>query len=100
MFPPGLFGGMVAFEVKGAGREGIFRVMNALKMIVPATSLGDVHSMILYPAMASHRDLAPKHRARLGIQDNLLRMSAGIEAFEDIAADLDQALCTVREAAA
>ena len=66
--------------------------MNSLKMIVPATSLGDVQTMVLYPAMASHRDLSPKHRARLGIHDNLLRLSTGIEAVEDIIADLDQAL--------
>jgi cystathionine beta-lyase/cystathionine gamma-synthase len=42
--------------------------------------------------MASHRDLSPKHRERLGILDNLLRISTGIEAIEDIIADLDQAL--------
>jgi cystathionine gamma-synthase len=60
--------------------------------VVRATSLGDVHSMILYPAMASHRDLSPKHRERLGIRDNLVRLSIGIEAHEDIVADLEQAL--------
>ncbi|MEP6716637.1 MAG: aminotransferase class I/II-fold pyridoxal phosphate-dependent enzyme [Terriglobia bacterium] len=96
IFAPGLYGGMVSFEVKEAGREEIFRVMNALKMIVPATSLGDVHSIILYPAMSSHRELAPKHRARLGINDNLLRLSVGIEDSTDIIADLDQALTTSR----
>ena len=92
LFPPNLYGAILSFEVKGADREGIFRVMNSLKMIVPATSLGDVQTMVLYPAMASHRDLSPKHRARLGIHDNLLRLSTGIEAVEDIIADLDQAL--------
>jgi cystathionine gamma-synthase/methionine-gamma-lyase len=92
LFEDGLFGGMVSFELKGAGREQVFRMMNALRMVVPATSLGDVHSMMLYPAMASHRDIAPKHRARLGIHDNLVRLSVGIEAVEDIVADLDQAL--------
>ena len=92
LFAGDLFGGIVSFEVRGADRERIFRMMNALKMVVPATSLGDVHSMMLYPAMASHRDIAPKHRARLGIYDNLVRFSAGIEAVEDIIADLDQAL--------
>jgi cystathionine gamma-synthase/methionine-gamma-lyase len=92
LFAPGLFGGMVSFEVKDADREKIFHLMNSLKMIVPATSLGDVHSMMLYPAMSSHRELAPKHRARLGINDNLVRLSVGIEAVEDIIADLDQAL--------
>ena len=92
LFAEGLFGGMVSFEIRGANQERIFRTMNALRMIVPATSLGDVHSMMLYPAMASHRDIAPKHRARLGIHDNLVRLSVGIEAVEDIIADLDQAL--------
>ena len=42
--------------------------------------------------MSSHRELSPKHRARLGIHDNLLRLSVGIEAVEDIISDLDQAL--------
>ena len=92
IFAPGLYGGMVSFEVKGADRNGIFRMMNALKMIVPGTSLGDVHSMMLYPAISSHRELSPKHRERLGIRDNLVRLSVGIEAAEDIIADLDQAL--------
>jgi cystathionine beta-lyase/cystathionine gamma-synthase len=92
LFAPGLYGAILSFEVKGADRDRIFRVMNSLKMIVSATSLGDVQTMVLYPAMASHRDLSPKHRARLGIHDNLLRLSAGIEAVDDIIADLDQAL--------
>jgi cystathionine gamma-synthase/methionine-gamma-lyase len=92
LFPPNRFGGLVAFELKGAGRTEVFRFMEKLKIVVRATSLGDVHSMILYPAMASHRDLSPKHRERLGIRDNLVRVSIGIEAPEDIVADLDQAL--------
>jgi len=92
VFAPGLYGGMVSFEVKGADRAAIFQFMNALRMIVPGTSLGDVHSLMLYPAMASHRDLSPKHRERLGIRDNLVRLSVGIEDTEDITADLDRAL--------
>jgi cystathionine gamma-synthase/methionine-gamma-lyase len=91
LFPANKFSSLVAFEIKGADRARIFRFMEKLEMIVRATSLGDVHSLILYPAMASHRDLSPKHRERLGIHDNLLRMSIGIEAIEDILADLDQA---------
>jgi len=92
LLPAGIYGAMVSFEVKGADRAGIFRLMNALQMVVPATSLGDVHTMMLYPAMASHRELSPKHRERLGIRDNLVRLSVGIEAAEDIIADLDRAL--------
>ncbi len=92
LFPAGLYGAIVTFELKGAGREGVFRFMNALKMVVPATSLGDVHTMTLYPAMSSHREISPKQRARMGIGDNLVRLSVGIEAVEDILADLEQAL--------
>jgi len=92
LFPSNLFGAMVSFELKDAGRDEIFRFMDGLKMIVRATSLGDVHSMMLYPVMSSHRELSPKHRERMGIRDNLVRLSVGIEAVEDIIADLDQAL--------
>jgi cystathionine gamma-synthase/methionine-gamma-lyase len=92
LFPKNLYGAMISFELKGAGRAEVFRFMDRLKMIVRATSLGDVHTMTLYPAMASHRDLSPKRRKRLGIGDNLVRLSIGIEAPEDIIEDLDQAL--------
>jgi cystathionine gamma-synthase/methionine-gamma-lyase len=91
LFPKNLYGAMIAFELKGAGKPEVFRFMENLKMIVRATSLGDVHTMMLYPAMASHRDLSPKQRAKLGIGDNLVRLSTGIEAPEDIIADLEQA---------
>jgi cystathionine gamma-synthase/methionine-gamma-lyase len=92
LFAPGLYGGMVSFEIKGAGREEIFRFMNRLKLVIPATSLGDVHSIILYPVQSSHRDVPPAQRERIGIRDNLVRLSVGIEAAEDILADLEQAL--------
>jgi cystathionine gamma-synthase/methionine-gamma-lyase len=92
VFPTNLYGAMVSFEVRDAGRAEIFRLMDNLKMIVRGTSLGDVHTMMLYPSMSSHREISPKHRARMGIQDTLLRLSVGIEAAEDIIADLEQAL--------
>jgi cystathionine beta-lyase/cystathionine gamma-synthase len=92
LLPPGLYGAMVSFELKGAGRQEVFRFMNALRMIVRATSLGDVHSMMLYPVMSSHREISPRHRERMGIRDNLVRLSVGIEAVEDIIEDLEQAL--------
>jgi cystathionine gamma-synthase/methionine-gamma-lyase len=93
LFPAGVYGAVVSFELKGiAGKDGVFRFMKALQMIVPATSVGDVHTMMLYPVISSHRDLSPKHRERLGIKDNLVRLSVGIESVEDITADLDRAL--------
>ena len=91
LLPANLYGAMLSFELKDAGRDEVFRFMDSLKMIVRATSLGDVHTMILYPAISSHRDLAPKQRERLGIRENLLRLSIGIEAADDIIADLEQA---------
>ncbi|MBI3281447.1 MAG: PLP-dependent transferase [Acidobacteria bacterium] len=92
LFAPDLFGAIVSFELKDAGKEEIFAFMDRLRMVVRATSLGDVHSMILYPAMSSHRELSPKQRERMGIRENLLRLSTGIEAPEDIVADIEQAL--------
>jgi cystathionine beta-lyase/cystathionine gamma-synthase len=92
LLPPDLYGAMVTIELKGAGKAEVFAFMEKLKMIVCATSLGDVHTMMLYPSMSSHRDISPKHRERGGIRDNLVRISTGIEAIEDIVADLDQAL--------
>ncbi len=92
LFPPNLYGAIVSFEVKNAGREEVFALMNRLKLIVPATSLGDVHSMMLYPVMSSHREISLKHRERMGIRDSLVRLSVGIEAPEDIIEDLEQAL--------
>jgi cystathionine gamma-synthase/methionine-gamma-lyase len=91
-FPQGQFGAIVSFELKGAGQPDIFRFMDALKLVVRGTSLGDVHSLMLYPVMSSHREISPKHRERMGIRENLLRLSVGIEAVDDLIADLDQAL--------
>lgn len=92
LMPAGQTGAMVAFEIRDADRERVFEFMNRLRMIVPATSLGDVHSMVLYPPMSSHRDLAPKQRERMGIRDSLVRLSVGIEDAADIIEDLRQAL--------
>jgi cystathionine beta-lyase/cystathionine gamma-synthase len=99
LLPDGLYGAIVSFELKDATRTEVFRFMNALRLVVPATSLGDVHSMMLYPAMSSHRELSPKHRERMGIRDGLVRLSVGIEAVDDILADLEQALVALPETA-
>ena len=91
LFPKDLYGAMVSFELKDAAKPDVFAWMDRLKMIVRGTSLGDVHTMVLYPVMASHRDISPKQRERMGIGENLLRLSVGIEDFDDIAADLSAA---------
>lgn len=95
LFAQGLFGAILSFEIRNASRDDILAFMDRLKMIVPGTSLGDVHSLLLYPVMASHRNVSPKMRERVGIRDNLVRLAAGIEAPDDIIGDLDAALSSV-----
>ncbi len=92
LLPKGLYGAIVSFELKDAGRDEVFHFMDALRLVVCGTSLGDVHSLLLYPAIASHRDLSPKQRERQGISDGLVRLCCGIENVDDIIADLGQAL--------
>ncbi len=91
----GLFGAMISFELQQGTREEVFRFMEALKLVLPATTLGDVYSLVLYPAMSSHRALDAETRRKIGIGDGLVRLSVGIEDVEDIIADLDQALARV-----
>ncbi len=92
IFRDDLYGAIVSFEVDGVDNAGIFALMDRLQMVVRATSLGDVHTMVLHPWTASHRDVSPRHKERTGIRRNLLRLSVGIEDAEDIIADLQQAL--------
>jgi len=86
------YGGVISLGIKGAGREQGFAFLEGLKLVVPATTLGDVYSLALYPAMASHRNLTPEQRAAIGIGEGLVRLSIGIEDVRDILADIDQAL--------
>ena len=85
-------GGLVSFELAEGGREAAFTFLNALELCVKAPSLGDVYTLAIHPATSSHRELSPARRERLGVGENLLRLSAGIEHPEDIAADIEQAL--------
>jgi cystathionine gamma-synthase/methionine-gamma-lyase len=88
---PGL-GGLVAIELRDDTKEAAFRFMDALKLIVRSTSLGDVFTSVLHPATASHRDMLPVRRQELGIVDGLVRISVGIESINDVIADIEQAL--------
>jgi cystathionine beta-lyase/cystathionine gamma-synthase len=92
LFPGGLFGGMISFEIKGAAKKQVFRFMEALELIIPATTLGDVYSLALYPPMSSHRALTAEERAKVGISDRLVRLSVGIEEASEIIEDLQKAL--------
>jgi cystathionine gamma-synthase/methionine-gamma-lyase len=89
------YGGVLSFEIAGADRAAIFRFMEVLRLCLPATTLGDVFSLVLHPATSSHRSLTAEERQRVGIRDGLVRLSAGIEDAEDILADLAQALASL-----
>jgi cystathionine gamma-synthase/methionine-gamma-lyase len=86
------YGGMVSFELRNAGQAEVFRFFEALRLVQPATTLGDVYSLTLYPAHSSHRALSTEERAEVGIGDGLVRLSVGIETAEDVLADIKQAL--------
>jgi cystathionine beta-lyase/cystathionine gamma-synthase len=86
------FGGMLSFDIAGADQAAAFRFMERLALCQPATTLGDIYTLVLHPATSSHRSLSAAERARVGIGEGLVRLSAGIEAADDLIADLEQAL--------
>ena len=86
------YGGMLSFEIAGADQARIFRFMESLQLCLPATTLGDIYTLVLHPATSSHRSLSESEREKIGIRPGLVRLSAGIEDAADIIADLAQAL--------
>jgi len=85
------FGAMMSFEVKG-GYESGKQVMDRVKVFARAASLGDTRSLIVHSASTSHRAVPSEQRLALGITNGLVRLSVGVEAADDLVADLDQAL--------
>ncbi|HZY66022.1 MAG TPA: PLP-dependent aspartate aminotransferase family protein [Rubrobacteraceae bacterium] len=85
-------GGLVSFELALEDRKNAFRFLNALELCVKAPSLGDVYTLAIHPATSSHRELSPSRRERLGVKENLVRLSCGIEHPGDVISDLEQAL--------
>ena len=85
-------GGLVAFELAAEGREAAFEFLNSLELCVRAPSLGDIYTLAIHPATSSHRELSPARRERLGVKENLIRLSCGIEHPDDVIRDLEQAL--------
>lgn len=88
-------GALVSIELHDDTREAAFRFMDALRLCLRSTSLGDVFTSVLHPATASHRDITPNRRQELGIVESLVRISVGIESGDDIIADIEQALSVV-----
>jgi cystathionine gamma-synthase len=88
-------GGVLSFEIKDADKAMVYRFMESLTVCLPATSLGDIYTLLLHPATSSHRSLTVEERARIGIPDGLVRLSTGIESADDILADLESALARI-----
>jgi cystathionine gamma-lyase len=85
------FGGMVTIYLKG-GLDESRAMLEKVKIFALAESLGGVESLIEHPAIMTHASVPADQRAKLGITDNLIRLSVGIEDIDDIIADLDQAI--------
>ncbi|NLI75268.1 MAG: PLP-dependent transferase [Candidatus Riflebacteria bacterium] len=92
------FGSMISFELKGGVEAGRL-LMDSVKLCVLAVSLGGVESLIQHPASMTHASMGPEARRAAGITDGLVRLSVGIETYEDLRADLWNALDQVGTAA-
>jgi cystathionine gamma-lyase len=84
-------GGMISFYIKG-GMEGARKFLESVEVFSLAESLGGVESMVNHPAVMTHASVPAENRQRLGIHDNLIRLSVGIETQSDLVQDLQQAL--------
>ncbi|MEH6944685.1 methionine gamma-lyase [Bacillus sp. JJ722] len=87
-------GGLISFEIDGS-KQDAQAFLNALKLMKLAVSLGDTESLIQHPASMTHSGIPEKERLEMGITDELIRLSVGLEAWEDIWSDIEQALNTL-----
>ena len=87
-------GGLISFEVKGTKADAQ-RLLNELKLIKIAVSLGDAETLIQHPATMTHAVVPEQSRLEMGITDQLVRLSVGLENWEDLWADLKRALTAV-----
>lgn len=84
-------GGMVTFEVEGSG-EDARKLTESLRLFTLAPSLGGVESLVSIPVLTSHLMVAPEERKKMGVTEQMVRLSVGIESAEDLVADLEHAL--------
>ena len=87
-------GGMISFDVKGAEKDA-FRFLNSLKLIKLAVSLGGTESLAEHPATMTHVDLDPALKNKLSITEKMVRLSIGVEFYDDIIYDIEQALTKI-----
>ena len=87
-------GSVISFEVD-CGEAGAFRFLNNLQLVKLAVSLGGTESLAEHPATMTHSDISPADQERMGISPSVVRLSVGVEHYEDIIADVEQALDVV-----
>jgi len=92
---PPFYGGVVTIRLADDTKAAAYRFLNSLELCTRAASLGDIFTGITHPATATHREMAPAQRRRIGVTDGLIRISAGIENVDDIIADIEQAFESV-----
>lgn len=86
------FGGMISMVLKGSTKESTFAMASRTKVFSLAESLGGVESLINHPATMTHASIPKEEREKVGVTDNLLRLSVGIEDVSDLIEDLKQAI--------
>jgi cystathionine gamma-lyase len=89
------FGGMLTFVIRG-GLPAARAFLEAVRVFACAESLGGVESLIEHPAIMTHASVPPETRRALGIADGLIRVSAGVEAVEDLVDDLERGFSAAR----
>ena len=87
----GQYGGIIGFGIKG-GAEAGKKFINSVKLFSHLANIGDSKSLVIHPATTTHQQLTPEEQRTTGVTDDYVRLSVGIEDFEDIRDDLDQAL--------
>lgn len=86
------FGGMLSIVFKDKSIENTFKIASSFKIFSLAESLGGVESLINHPATMTHGSIPKEHREKVGVVDNLIRLSVGVEDIDDLLADIEQAL--------
>ena len=87
----GSYGALVGFGIKG-GLEAGRKFINSVKLLSHLANIGDAKTLVIHPATTTHAQLTASERLETGVTDDFIRLSIGLEAVEDIEADIDQAL--------
>lgn len=91
---PGCFGSILCFGVKGSTEKGA-KFVDSTKLCSHLANVGDAKTLVISPAATTHEQLSPEEQLKSGVTPNMVRVSVGLETFEDIKADFDQAFAAL-----